>query len=164
MPIPTTCRDTFNAARAQRAKYPLASGLYKLREAQRALGRWRATIETITERTRGGSGFGEAENLGSCMSYERGAFLTELPKKVAELVGYHILPGIAALGGDSVRKADVQKLLSRAETDAQRLLIACDVEQRRLEAGIQSEYRFMRHGSSPLTGLITAAESITRPA
>ncbi len=164
MPTPTTCHDIFNAARAERAKYPLTHGRYKLREAEHALGRWRATVETIAERTQGGSSFGEAENLGSCMSYERGAFLKELPKKVAELVGYHILPGIAALEGDGVKKAEVQGLLSRAETDAQRLLIACDVEQRRLEAGIQSEYRFMRHGSSPLTGLIMAAESITRPA
>jgi hypothetical protein len=160
--MPTTCRDTFNAARAQRAKYPLASGLYKLREAQRALRRWRATVEAITERTQGGSGFGEAENLGSCMSYERGAFLKELPKKVAELVGYHILPSIAALEGDGVPKADVHRLLSRAETDAQRLIAECEAAGVRLMGGIDREYRMMRQGKSHLYGLLEDAGALAQ--
>jgi hypothetical protein len=162
MPQPTTCRDTFNAARTQRTKHPLTKGRYKLDEARHAIEDWRATVETITERVRTGSKFGTDENLGSCMSYERGAFLKELPQKVAELVGYHILPGIAALEGDGVKKAEVQGLLSRAETDAQRLIAGCEALRLRLKDGIEHEYRAMRQSESHLSGLLEDARALAQ--
>ncbi len=163
MPTPTTCHDIFNAARAQRAKYPLASGLYKLREAEHAIEDWLRLVNTIAERTQGGSGFGATENLGPCMSYERGAFLKELPKKVAELVGYNILPGIAALEDDGVKKADVERLLSRAETDAQRLVAECEAVKIRLKGGIKREYEAMRQGESHLSRLLEDARALAHP-
>jgi hypothetical protein len=162
MPTPTTCRDTFNAARTQRTKYPLAKGRYKLGEAEHAIEDWLRLVNTIAERTQRGIGFGAAENLPSCMSYEREAFLKELPKKVAELVGYHILPGIAALEGDGVPKAEVQRLLRRAETDAQRLIAECEAARVRLMGGIEREYRAMRNGKSNVSGLLEDARVLAQ--
>jgi hypothetical protein len=162
MPQPTTCHDIFNAARAQRTKYPLTKGRYKLREAEHAVEDWRRLVNTIAERVRTGGKFGINENLGPCMSYERGAFLKELPQKVAELVGYHILPGIAALEGDGAKKAEVQGLLSRAETDAQRLIAECEALRLRLKGGIEHEYRAMRQGESHLYGMLGEALGMTK--
>jgi uncharacterized protein YhaN len=162
MPQPTTCHEIFHAARAQRTKHPLTKGRYKLDEARHAIEDWRATVETITERVRTGSKFGTDENLGSCMSCERGAFLKELPQKVAELVGYHILPGIAALEGDGVKKAEVQGLLSRAETEAQRLIAGCEALRLRLKDGIEHEYRAMRQRESQLYGLLEDARALAQ--
>jgi hypothetical protein len=162
MPQPTTCHNIFDAARARRTEYPLTRGRYKLDGARHTIDRWRATVETITERTQGGSGFGEAENLGSCMSYERGAFLKELPMKVAELVGYDILPAIAALECDGVPEAEVQRLVRRAETDAQRLISDCEALRLRLKGGINNEYDRMRRGESELPSLIDEIKALAR--
>jgi hypothetical protein len=162
MPQPTTCHNIFDAARAQRTKYPLTRGRYKLDGARHTIDRWHDLVVTITERVRTGRKFGDAENLGSCMSYERGAFLKELPKKVAELVGYDILPAIAALERDGVPKAEVQRLVRRAETDAQRLISDCEALRLRLKGGIEQEYRAMRQGESHLYGLLAEALCVTQ--
>lgn len=152
-----TCHDIFNAARAERAKYPLTEGQYKLDEAIRMIGRWHDLITTITERIRTGGKFGEAENLGPCMAHERGAYLKAIPSRLAELIGNKILPAIAALEGDGVPKAEVQRLLSRAETDAQRLKDDCEALRLRLKGGIKHEYDAMRRGEGALLGLLDAA-------
>jgi hypothetical protein len=164
MPTPTTCHDIFNAARAQRAKYPLASGLYKLREAEHAIEDWRRLVNTIAERTQGGSGFGATENLGPCMSYERGTYLKSIPARLAERIGYNILPGIAALEGDGVPKAEVQHLLRRAETDAHRLIAECEALRLRLKGGIEHEYCAVRQGESHLSRLLEDARALAHPA
>jgi hypothetical protein len=160
MPSPT-CHDVFNTARAERAKYPLAKGQCKLEEAERTIERWQQMLETIADRIRAGGKFGETENLGPCMAHERGTYLKQLPLHLAELVGYEILPGIAALEGDGVPKAEVQRLLHRAKTDAQRLLAEYETVRLRLQAGIGSEYRAMRQGESELQGLLSDARALT---
>jgi hypothetical protein len=162
MPQPTTCHDILDAARAQRTKYPLTKGRYKLDEARHTIDRWRATIETITERTQGGSGFGATENLGPCMAEERGTYLKSIPARLAERIGYDILPAIAALEGDGVPKTEVQRLVHRAETDAQRLIAECEAARLRLKAGINHEYDVMRRSESFLLGLLDAANALVK--
>lgn len=156
-----TCHDLFNAARAKRAKYPLTHGQYKLDEAVHRIDRWRDLIATITERIRTGGKFGQDENLGPCMAYERGTYLKGIPGQLAELLGYTILPAIAALEGDGVSKAEVQRLQSRAETDAQRLLADCEAVKGRLRGGIKQEYAAKRRGESELLRLLGAIKPMT---
>ena len=154
MPSPTTCHDVCDTARAERAKYPLTEGRYKLEEALRAIERWQDLVTTIAERVRAGGKFEQDENLGPCMATERGAYLKGIPAQLAELLGYTILPAIAALEGDGMPKAEVERLLSRAETDAQRLLDDCEAVRLRLKAGIKHEYDAMRGGESELLRLL----------
>ena len=156
MPTPTTCHDIFITARAERAKYPLTKGRYKLDEARHAIEDWRKLIVTVAKRVRTGGKFGETENLGPCMADERGTYLKGIPAQLAELLGYTILPAIAALEGDGVPKAEVQRLLIRAETDAQRLINDCEALRLRLKVGIKHEYDAMRRGDSALLGLLDA--------
>lgn len=157
-----TCHDIFNAARAARAKYPLTSGQYKLDEAMHLIDRWRDLITTITERVRTGGKFGQDENLGPCMAYERGTYLKGIPGQLAQLLGYTILPAIAALEGDGVPKAEVQRLLRNAETDAQRLLAKCEALRLRLKGGIKQEYDAMRRGESGLLILLDAVHRLAQ--
>jgi hypothetical protein len=116
-----------------------------------------ALVATIAERVRAGGKLGETENLGPCMAHERGAYLKGIPAQLAELIGHTILPAIAALEGDGVPKAEVQRLLSRAETDARRVLAECEAVRQTLKGGIQREYDAMRRGESELLGLLDAA-------
>jgi hypothetical protein len=156
----TTCFDIFNTARAERAKHPLREGQYKLNEAIASIDRWRALIGTITERLRTGVGFGKYECIGPCMAYERGVYLKSIPARLAHLVGYEILPGLAALEGDGMPKAAVERLLSRAETDAQRLLADCEAARLRLKGAIKNEYEGMRWCRSGLLPLLDDARSL----
>ncbi len=163
MPTPTTCHDIFKTAREKRKAHPLPSGRFKLDEAENRINQLHKLVTTITERVRRGSKFRETENLGPCMATERGAYLKGIPAQLAELLGYTILPAIAALEDDGVPKAEVQRLLSRAETGAQRLIDACEALRLRLKGGIKHEYDAMRRGESELLGLLGDVQALTRP-
>lgn len=152
MPSPTTCHDIFNAAREMRKAHPLSSGRFKLDEAQDRINQLQKLVTTVADRLRAGGKFGENENLGPCMAYERGTYLKGIPGQLAELLGYTILPAIAALEGDGMPKAHAKHLLSRAETDTQRLIDACEALRLRLKGGIKHEYDSMRRGESELLG------------
>lgn len=156
-----TCHDIFNAARAKRAKLPLSEGRHKLREAQHTIERWQQMLATIAERLRAGGTFSETENLGPCMANERGTYLKSIPTHLAELLGKTILPAIAALEGDGVPKTEVQRLLRRAESDAQRLLAECEAVRLRLKAGIGSEYDAMKRGEGAISALMNTAIMLT---
>lgn len=157
MPSPTTCHDVCDTARGERAKYPLPSGGYKLRGAKNRINQLHELVTTIADRVCTGGKFRETENLGPCMATERGAYLKGIPAQLAELLGYTILPAIAALEGDGVPRAEVQRLLSRAETDAQRLLDDCEAVRLSLKGGIKHEYDAMRRGESELLRLLDSA-------
>jgi hypothetical protein len=162
MPSPTTCHQLFDTAREKRKAHPLHSGGYKLKEAGDRISKLHELVTTIAERVRAGGKFEQDENLGPCMATERGAYLKGIPAQLAELLGYTILPAIAALEGDGMPKAEVERLLSRAETDAQRLLDDCEALRQRLKGGISREYDAMRRGESALLRLLDAAISIVR--
>jgi hypothetical protein len=162
MPTPTNCREIFNTAQVQRAKYPLTKGQYKLDEAEQAINQLHKLVTTIAKRVRTGGKFGETENLGPCMATGRGTYLKGIPAQLAELLGYTILPAIAALGGDGVPKAEVQRMLIRAETDAQRLIDECEALRLRLKGGIKKEYDAMRQGESELSGLLNAVTRLAQ--
>jgi hypothetical protein len=163
MPTPTTCHQLFDTAREKRKAHPLHSGGYKLREAKNRINQLHKLVTTIAERVRAGGKFRETKNLGPCMATERGAYLKGIPAQLAELLGYTILPAIAALEGDGVPKAEVQRLLSRAETDAQRLIDACEALRLRLKGGISREYDAMKRGESGLLELLDAVLAQLEP-
>lgn len=156
-----TCNDIFNVARAERAKYPLTEGRYKLEEAKRAIEGLHKLVTTIAQRVRAGGRFGEAESLGPCMASERGTYLKGLPGLLAQLIAYKVLPGIAALEGNGLPKVEVQRLLSRAETDAKRILAECEAVRLNLKGGIGREYEAMRRGESELLGLLEGVLALT---
>jgi hypothetical protein len=161
MPTSTTCREIASSACAKRKAHPLPSGRYKLREAEDRINQLHKLLTTIAERVRAGEKFEQDENLGPCMATERGAYLKGIPAQLAELLGYTILPAIAALEGDGVPKAEVERLMSRAETDAQRLIDACEALRLSLKGGIKHEYDAMRRGESELLRLLKVGQRLT---
>ncbi len=58
------------------------------------------------------------------------------------------------LEGDGIPKAELERLLSRAETDALRLLDDFEAVRLRLKVGIEHEYDAMRRGESELLRLL----------
>jgi hypothetical protein len=162
MPTTTSCHDIFNTARAKRTNHPLTMGQYKLHEAERAINKWRDLVMTVATRIQIGGKFRASEIIGPCMANERGTYLKSIPALLAELIGYYILPAIAALEGDGVSKSEVQRLLSHAETDAKRLIADCEAIRLRLKGGIKQEYDAMRQGQSHLIDLIDDALALAK--
>ncbi len=66
------------------------------------------------------------------------------------------------LEGDGMPKAEVERLLSRAETDAQRLLDDYEAVRQRLKGGIKHEYDAMRRGESELLRFLDQALACVR--
>jgi hypothetical protein len=157
-----TCNDAFKTALADRAKYPLTQGQYKLTEAMETIRSWRDLVATVADRVRSGGRFDADESLGPCMPVERGSYLKSIPVRLARLIGHKIQPGIAALEGDGVSKADVQRMRARAEADAQILIEACEAARLKLNGGIQHEYRAMKTGSDSLLALLDGAAALAQ--
>lgn len=162
MSTPTTCHEIFDTAREKRKAHPLSAGRYKLKEAEDRINQLHKLVTTIAERVRAGGKFGETENLGPCMATERGKYLKSIPAELAELLGHTILPAIAALEGDGVPKAEVQRMLSRAETDAQRLINDSEALRLSLKAGIKNEYEAMRRGQSELLAVLDTVDRVCK--
>jgi hypothetical protein len=97
------------------------------------------------------------------MASERETYLKELPEKIAYLIAHKVLPAIGALEVDGVPKAEAERLLSRAETDAQRLLDECEAARLRLKVGIDHEYKAMHRGDSELLRLLADVQALARP-
>ena len=147
------CQDTYDQATITRAKYPLRTGMYKIREGLRNLESVRATIEKIAKREKDRLGYRHDEVLGCCLAFERSTFLKNIPKNIAFDLAYTIEAGVGALGGDGVSEAKVAQLKASAETKVKPLIATCDALHNHLKSGIKSEYDAMKNGRSQLLDL-----------
>jgi len=160
MPTPTPCHDAFTAGQAFRQTVPLRAGAYKIGDTMRRLTRLRRCVETIANKVRRGDKFGEYEDLHCCLGHERGAYLKDMPKLIANTLGEAILPGIAELAADGVPPSEVARAYRQAERDVQGLLWDCEKAHQRLQRDIRHEYTAMRQGGSHLLDLLRQAEAI----
>src|SRR6056297_1544790 len=80
---PTPCHDAFTAGQAFRQNVPLSAGAYKIGDAMRRLARLGRCVETIADKVKRGEKFREYEDLHGCLGHERGAYLKNMPKLLA---------------------------------------------------------------------------------
>lgn len=160
----TPCHDAFGAATARRAKYPLHSGAYKLRETQHSIARMQTTMCDIGSLLRNPSTYPPGSSLGCCTTDDMADWLKSLPEHVADILGYNILPAIAALTGDDIPADDVKGELQSARANAHRLLHDCEKQHARLQKGIKREYLSMKKGYSEVYALLVDADGIARRA
>jgi hypothetical protein len=151
---PRTCREEFDQAQADRRAFPLPSGAYKLREARDLCLQFHGTIQHISRYENGVVKFEREHDLGNCLFEERGRWLNAIPRAIAWLLGYHIIPGIRALGGDDVSPQDVQRLAQRAEIQVNRILLNCEAVRLTIKSSVRHEYHAMRTGRSTLIPIL----------
>lgn len=162
---PQPCHDAFGAAQVLRAQYPLTAGASKLREARQTIARLQATMCAIHELLQNPESNRPGVLLGLCCTTDdMGDWLKNLPKQVADLLGYDILPAIAALTGNGIAETDIKGELASANAHARNLLQDCEKQYARLQAGIEREYRAMKTGLSGLHALLVDADGIARRA
>lgn len=160
----TPCHNAFIEAQSQRAKYPLRSGAYKLREARTALRRMQNTMEAIRRHLKNPDDQYPSPVLGCCMLDEMDDWLKNLPTQLATKLGHDIMPAIAALTGDGIAKIDVDGELYNAKIDARRLLNDCERQHTRLQARLDAEHRAIKSGYSDVYALLVDADGIVRRA
>lgn len=168
MPIPSPklpCHDAFGAAKAERNKYPLKSGLYKLYDARRNISRMQESMCAIGDYLNGRHDCSPGGLLGPCCTTDdKAVWIKDLPKQVARNLGYDILPAIEALTGDGIAASDVKGELARARAEAERLLDDCETQHKRLKSNIDDEYRAMKSGYSDVYALLFEAKGIAHRA
>ena len=160
-----TVKKVFQDAQNRRLKHPLTSGAGKLREARSRLLRMQNTMYQIGKYLKNPSHFYKGQTLGHCCTTDdKAVWIKSIPAQVAELLGYNILPAIAALINDRLSKRDTEATLAIANGMAKALLKDCDQQEARLKAGISPEYDEMKTGFSEVHGLLVEADRIAEDA
>tara|TARA_B110001450_G_scaffold2406_1_gene2664 strand:- start:460 stop:756 length:297 start_codon:yes stop_codon:yes gene_type:complete len=81
--------------------------------------------------------FYKGQILGHCCTTDDKAYwIKSIPVQAAELLGYNILPAIAALTNDGLSKRNTDTTLDIANGMAKSLLEDCEWQQTRLKGGI----------------------------
>ena len=161
-----TCHDTFAEAQLRRRSYPLDAGAYKLREARHALLRMMETVDAIGDFLRKPKSVTPGATIGLCCTTDdKGYWLKTLPEKVAEKLGYDILPAIAVLRAEEgIAETDIAAELATARARADQLLDQCEAQRVRLKGGIKVEYPAIKSGQSELYDLLVDADRIAQRA
>ena len=160
-----TVKKAFQDAQNLRLKYPLDSGECKLRETRWRLSRMQETMYQIGEYLKNPSHFYKGQITWPLLHYRRqSVWIKSIPAQVAELLGYNILPAIAALTNDGLSKRDTDATLAIANGMAKALLKDCERQESRLKGGISAEYDMMKTGYSEVHGLLVEADRIAEDA
>jgi hypothetical protein len=160
------CQKAFDDGAADRLKYPLRSGGYKLNERRWKLARCEETIEAINKlivHQRSGVR-GPPLPLGLCTTDDAGLWLKRLPQQIAYDLAYDILPAIDALAEEGYPPHEVAAARRKAEAEAKVLFADCEAAHDLLKKGVRYEYRRMKAGHSTLRPLFERAISIARTA
>ena len=156
-----TVKKAFQDAQNLRLEHPLDSGEYKLRQVRWWLSRMQETMYRIGEYIKNPSHFYKGQILGHCCTTDdKAVWIKSIPAKVADLLGYNILPAIAALTNNGLSKRDTNRTLDIANGMAKTLLEECERQQTRLKGGISVEYDEMKTGYSEVHGLLVDADRI----
>ncbi len=159
MKTPHPCRDAFHTGTADRATYPLHSGIYKLRETRNRLDRYAETVANVGAYQRREPGAGRGL-FGCCTNEDAAVWLKRLPGFLAHDFGYDVMPAVLALAGDGVPADKVAGCLHRAQGKVDVLVAQCDMARGWMAPSIGREYRRMKDHDSMLERLIVHAMEI----
>ncbi len=151
---PSVCQTAFRRGIEQRRETPLREGYYKLKEARGCLMSWQTEVKTIAKYRRKEV---SRHALNCCMPDEISSWLKECPDYIAHLIGYKILPGIAALALDGVRPNHVRTVSAAATAQATTIIDRCEAVRAGIAKNISLEYELMQRGESCIQPLIEEA-------
>ena len=156
----TPCHRAFATGQQSRAKSPLPSGAYKLREAQRSIQKDMESIDAIRDYLLHPKKLYRGALLGRCTTEDKASYLKGIPESIAGILGRDVLPSIKALGADGLTQREIATELQIATHKAQNILQDCEVQCERLRGGIKGEYQAIKSGYSDLFRLLQDAEQI----
>ena len=149
------CKDEYQKAITKRQKHPLPSGEYKLREAADRLDRYEQEIHLLAKCLRLG-----APLRGMATYGDHAPWLKKMPKEIADLLGYYVLPAIRKLAADGVSPTVLQQKLPWFDKEISGVVDQCEASLRIMKCGIKYEYDRWKNGDSALLPLIQEAQAI----
>ena len=156
----TPCHRAFATGQQSRAKSPLPSGAYKLREAQRSIQHYFESFYAIRDYLSHPKKLYHGALLGRCTTEDKASYLKGIPESIAGVLGKDVLPSIKALGADGLSQREIATELQIATHKARSLLEECELQHQRLRGGIKDEYESIKSGYSELYALLEDAEQI----
>ena len=154
------CHRAFHRAQQSRAKSPLPSGAYKIREAQRSIQHYFESFYAIRDYVLHPKKFHRGAPLGHCTTDDKATYLKGIPESIARLFGKDVLPSIKALGADGLTRREIASELEIATYKTRSLLEECELQHQRLRGGIKDEYEAIKSGYSELYALLKDTEQI----
>jgi hypothetical protein len=115
------CLGEFRRGRRERARFPLRSGIYKLREVRRRLAESLSLMSEVCMSVE----LNRTSTSARAPQGTRGA-LQRLPKVIAHELGRNIIPAVEALVGDDVPRTMAKALAKHARVEANALVRRCD--------------------------------------
>lgn len=155
----SSCLQSFDEGKAQRACYPLHQGRYKLEERERSLVAIKDSLRMVHDFMNGRS---SCTYLGCCMASDKHTWLKNLPLDIAFSLGYDLLPGLLALKKEGALCVDME--YPAIEHDCLQLVVRCEQVRNAIKKDIKVEYRQMKLGGSLVEPLIDEALDIVQRA
>jgi hypothetical protein len=151
------CQHEYRHAKELRLKHPLPHGEYKLLEFRDRRERSLTEVYRIGAYRRGEC---PGYDLQLCTTEDAATWLKSVPKRTAHLIGYELIPSIAALTGNGVDPSRLERLLPHFQAQAEALVDECEKVHQRLKRNIKVEYDLMLSGNSLVAPLLERAISI----
>lgn len=142
-----SCQQEFKRGSADRLGRPLPHGRYRLVQLAGWLER---DLEDVTEIRQLVSGRSRRQTLNGCTSEDKHLWLKGLPTHIAYLLGYDLLPGLAALPEDGAPLEIVSRLIPILQADCVELVERLEHVRLTIKRSVGIEYDCMRSGQSML--------------
>lgn len=146
MPKPS-CQQEFKRGSADRLGRPLPHGRYRLVQLAGWLER---DLEDILEIRELVSGRTRWPALNGCTAEDKHEWLADMPAHIAYLLGYDLLPGLAALPEDGAPPGIVSRLMPILRADCDDLVERLEHVRLTIKRSVGIEYDCMRSGQSML--------------
>jgi hypothetical protein len=148
------CRKIFEVMKNKRLKNNFDSSGYKLKEKRY---RMESTLDEIDRIAAIKKGLSDGYDLMSCTMSDMHIYLKDIPKNLAENLGYNIIYGIDGLMGDGVSKVEVDRLKEKYTPMIEKLVSDCDIVSNLILGNINLEYENLKQDQSETKDLVSRA-------
>jgi len=148
-----SCHQAFDEGRIFSQSYPRSRGDYKLAEVWRNWQRCEAEVKRIARVVKNPSAKNE---LRHCTNTDKHSWLRDLPAWYAFDLSAYVVPSFAALSGDGMLQAEIDRHLPEVERLCRSSLGTLNQVHRALQAPIREEYRRMKLGQSLIEYALTS--------
>lgn len=149
------CSSAFKEGLVKREQHPLPSGLYKLRDAHREMGKCLDEFVLLARLLRA-----KQPLRGNCTYGDQAPWIKKRPIDISFELGWKVLPAIQALIGDGISNAEINKYLPGFIQRIADLVNQCERTLPQIKGPIKHEYDRWRNHDSIVAPLFETALSI----
>jgi hypothetical protein len=151
-----SCNEAFIQGKAFSQEYPRTRGDYKLREIWRNWKECEEEVKRIVRVVIYPSAKSAKDELRHCTNEDKHSWLRDLPTWYAFDLSAYVIPSFAALSGDGMSQAEIDRHQPYLESLCRSSLGTLNQAHRALQAPIHEEYKRMKSGQSVIGYALTS--------